>query len=48
MKNRYSYETVEIKKDCKAYRPKEEGDKRCNALNELYCKKELCAFYKNK
>ena len=30
------------KKDCFAYK-----DKKCCALNELYCKKESCNFYRN-
>lgn len=30
------------KKDCFAYK-----DKKCCALNELYCKKEDCNFYRN-
>ena len=30
------------KKDCFAYK-----DKKCYALNELYCKKDKCRFYRN-
>lgn len=36
---------MEIKKDCFAYN---EEKRRCNALNDLYCKKEKCNFYRNK
>ena len=39
---------IEVKKDCFAYRnsnpSRSEGD--CRALNDLYCKKEVCRFYK--
>lgn len=34
---------MEVKKDCYAY--KNNG---CWALNDLYCKKEVCKFYNNK
>lgn len=47
MKN---YETIEVKQDCFAY--KEAADPRktgtCLALTELFCKKEICSFYKTK
>lgn len=38
------------KKDCFAYRPSSLGSKTadCRALNELYCLKEECRFYKRK
>lgn len=35
-----------IQTDCFAYRPK--GEYRCIALNDLYCAKEECHFYKPK
>lgn len=35
------YNDVKIKKDCKSYRIKE-----CDCLNELFCKTEICPFYK--
>lgn len=41
------YDNVEIKKDCFAY--KETPNRKigsCNALTELFCKKEICNFYK--
>lgn len=45
-------EKFEIKKDCFAYREKETSSgllkQECNALNDLYCKKENCNFYKCK
>ena len=31
--------------DCFAY---DKTKNKCNALNELYCKKEICEFYKTK
>lgn len=44
------YDNIEIKKDCFAY--KKPLDERkygtCNALTELYCKDEICNFYKPK
>lgn len=44
------YGTKEVKKDCFAYKeamdPKKLGS--CLALTELFCKKEICSFYKNK
>lgn len=44
------YDEIEIKQDCFAY--KEAADKRktgtCLALTDLYCKKEICNFYKSK
>lgn len=46
----YKYNDIEVKKDCFAY--KEAKDKRkygsCDALTDLYCKKEICNFYKPK
>lgn len=36
-----------IKKDCFAYVNKN-GHQGCRALNDLYCKKEKCKFYKRK
>lgn len=37
----------EVKKDCFAYDETKVSDKdRCKALNELYCRKENCRFYK--
>lgn len=42
------YNDTGVKKDCFAY--KEANDKRkygsCDALNALYCRKEICNFYK--
>ena len=44
------YNNIEVKKDCFAY--KKPLDERkygtCNALTELYCKDEICNFYKSK
>lgn len=40
-----------IKKDCFAYRDSKKKNVpfgTCNALKELYCRKEECAFYKPK
>ncbi len=45
MKNRFSYDNIEVKKDCFAYDCEAED---CIALKALYCKKELCAFYKTR
>ena len=36
---------MEVKEDCFAY---DQEHKECTALNDLYCKKEKCKFYKNK
>ena len=36
---------MEVKEDCFAYDSKY---KQCDALNDLYCKKENCRFYKSK
>ena len=39
----------EIKEDCFAYNPAKTLEKdRCNALINLFCKKEECRFYKKK
>lgn len=38
---------AEIKKDCFAY-TKRGNTEKCAALKELYCKKEVCKFYKSK
>lgn len=35
------YKSNGVKEDCFAYK-----NKTCSALNELYCKKEECKFYK--
>ena len=35
---------VEVRKDCKFYK----NDKVCTALKELYCKCEVCNFYKSR
>lgn len=44
------YNDIEVKEDCFAY--KEPIDKRktgvCKALTGLYCKDEICNFYKPK
>lgn len=39
---------VGIKKDCFAYMHSDftKGEGNCRALKELYCKNELCKFYK--
>lgn len=37
--------TDTVKKDCEFYI---ENKKTCNALNNLYCAKEKCSFYKKK
>lgn len=36
---------MEVKTDCFAYIV---GQKKCNCLNDLYCQKENCHFYKDK
>lgn len=36
---------VKVRKDCFAYN---EEHKDCNALRELYCRKEECKFYKHR
>lgn len=53
--SRFSYDKIEIKKDCKAYKRKgicsfdgKPYRQPCDALNELVCEKELCPFYKAK
>ena len=38
-------EVIEIKEDCFAC---DKEHHKCNALNDLYCEKEKCRFYKNK
>lgn len=40
--------TIEVKKDCFAYQGmcSEKQKECCKALNALYCKKEVCKFYK--
>ena len=48
MKEEYRREEKEIKKDCRFYFEDETGIDRCNALNDVYCKKERCRFYKQK
>lgn len=34
-----------VKTDCFGYIKEKE---KCNALNELYCKKDICKFYKTR
>ena len=34
----------EVKTDCFGYK----SDRECRALNELFCRREDCAFYKTK
>ena len=42
-------DTFKVKTDCFAYRPgKPDPKDRCCALNDLYCAKEKCSFYKPK
>lgn len=41
-------EPNEIKTDCFAYREGVLEEYACSALNELYCRKEKCRFYKPK
>jgi len=36
-----------INEDCFAYRNKN-GEHKCDCLNDLYCKIEVCNFYKSK
>lgn len=49
MKRNDNEEKIEIKKDCFAYICKDiDGKQSCDALNALYCKKEICKFYKPK
>ena len=41
--------TFKIQTDCFAYIPnKSDPRDRCSALNDLYCAKEKCKFYKPK
>lgn len=51
--SRFSYDKIEIKKDCKSYMKegicKLDGKpyrQPCDALDELVCKNNLCPFYK--
>ena len=44
-KERFSYENVAVKTDCFAYNSKSNN---CKCLTDLYCKRELCSFYKSK
>lgn len=37
---------IGIKEDCFAYNPNNYVNK-CEALNELFCRKEKCKFYKS-
>ena len=32
---------IKIKKDCEFYK----NNRHCNALNQMYCHKEICNFY---
>ena len=43
-----NYSNVEIKTDCFAYRPERIRINPCSALDDLYCKCEICSFYKTK
>ena len=36
-------EKIEVKEDCFSF---DEHRKKCKALKELYCEKEICNFYK--
>lgn len=38
---------IEIKQGCFAFRKGKNGNK-CIALNDLYCQREKCNFYKSK
>ena len=44
------YGRIEVKKDCQMYNKTLYGNSEggCSGLNELYCKKEKCKFYKSK
>ena len=44
------YNNIEVKKDCFAYKKPLDEHKygTYNALTELFCKKEICNFYKPK
>lgn len=43
------YGRIEVKKDCMMYRNTLYGKgEDCSGLNELYCRKEKCKFYKKK
>lgn len=53
--SRFSYDNVEIKKDCESYMKngickldRKPYRQPCDALNELVCEKELCPFYQKK
>ena len=43
-------DNIEIKKDCFAYKKPLDEHKcdTCDALTELFCKEEVCNFYKPK
>lgn len=41
-------EYFEVKTDCFAYKAGKSDKYACTALNDLYCRKEECGFYKPK
>ena len=44
-----NYGTIEIKRDCQMHSNKKHGsDGECTGLNALYCKYNICRFYKKK
>lgn len=44
-KQTFTYENIEIKKDCFAYKKKEND---CDCLTQLLCKYQKCPFYREK
>lgn len=43
-----TYGNIEVKKDCKLYNDIDKKEGFCRGLNDLYCKRERCKFYKPK
>ncbi len=41
-----TYGDIEVKKDCKLYDDTGIDKWKCKGLNDLYCKREKCKFYK--
>lgn len=44
-----NYGAIEIKKDCQMWKnPKNNKEGECDGLNSLFCKWNICRFYKKK
>ena len=41
-----TYKEVEVKTDCILYDNMDDKKEYCKGLTELFCKKEICKFYK--